>query len=863
MKTVTILLSTILIISAASIGLGIININDLIEDPITELSEIGNNIQNLLPNQQPDSTNTTPTNPTDTDPTDPGNTDTTKPANKPWQEIDCSLDTFPPPPGYTQTKLGWTPMQYETSSEYTYEGFQLVHNAGKTFALGDRGTLLRLDDGFWTTIESNTTTALNGMMIGTWPSYIVGEYGVIRSYNPVTGPTKNFETPFDNTDFNDRPHLYTAFGSNHEDFYVLGDGVFYHYHHLPPSHPQYNASDPTPKWESKPIPVTPASIRGPYEPYISDVWVYDYDSVFILVTNPSTGTQKIHEWDGEEWTGSDDLPTSSLVRGIWGLAPDDIFAVGVGATLLHYDGVDWSEYNNIGLDMWNSYTDVWGTSHNNLYIVGDASTTSRQLLHYDGEYWTGMTVPLNDGIGSIVGWGEGVHTVYFSGYDGGIYQYLNAEVGQGEDIEWLQITSDYSPVFNDYVSDGNTVYIGGMYWTSGINGVNAVFAATPSGEVNVIPVSPDVSNPRLEAVAVNDEKLYAAGYAEWGTPVDYFVCTMSKNGGEVTYFYESLEDAGVMVRKMAVDDEGNVIVAGLIEGSFGEQTSSGFSEEIPDGLTYTPHAFDAFVAKYSSDGVLLWSQVFGAPERVSFGLNGESIDQIVVDENGDILVAGFSYSSSGFMVGGEAGVGVSPIDIGGDGSNENIVFLIKFSADGTPIAAKAWETESYQVDLEETSNGYYLIGSSSYAEFENELIDIGRSNLFVFRLMEDLDVLWSRFIGDYNNQWFKDATVGPDDSVFLTGLTTGEFGGHSYVDMGDVFVTRLSDEGVVQGSRLLGGTGRDESSFVMLNQFGKPVVLVGSGSTDVTGYEAGLSWFVWDDIDLAVDQYAECRLYPR
>lgn len=862
MKAISLLLSLFLVVSVASVGLGVVEINDLMEDPVKELSEIPTKIQLIISStQQPETTDDTTTETGDSETPDTGTTDTPE-SSKPWQDIDCTMDPLPNPPGYVDITPGWNSMEYEVNPEYAYEGFQLVHDAGEIFALGSWGTLLRLDDGFWTKLDSNTTASLSGMMLGTWPSYVIGGYGVIRSYSPVTGSVKNFESPFDDMDYYDRPDLITAFGSNHEDFYILGDGVFYHYHHLPPSHPDYNASDPTPKWEYVSMPISPASIRGPYDPYISDVWVYDYDTVFMLVTNSGAGTQLMYEWDGNDWTEGDNLPTSSLIRGIWGLGPDDIFAVGVGGTILHFDGVEWNEYNNLGLDQWNSYTDIWGTSHSNLYVVGDSSTTSSPLMHYDGEYWTGMDVPTTDGLGSIIGWGEGHHTVYFAGYEGGIYHYLNAIAGQGENLGWLSVTSDYQPAFKDYANDDNTIYMGGLYWPSGDIGVKTIFATTKGGVVNAISINPDTGYSSVDAIGVTDEKLYASG---WATSADYYVCTMSKNGGDPTYFYETLDDANVTVRRMAVDEEGNIIIAGLIEGTMGDQTSSGQQGEIPEGWTIEPHAFDAFIAKYTPTGERLWSQIFGAPDlpRPYGSQQGERIDRVIVDKNGDIVVVGYTLTANSFTVGGESGLAVSPEDIGNDGFNENFVFVIKFSPDGTPIIASAWDLESYNLDIEESSDGYYVSGYSDYAEYDDEVVYFGRSDLFVKRLSSDLDVIWSRYMDAFKNQWFRDSAVAPDDSIYLTGLTTGSFGGHSYVGGSDIFVTKLNAEGVIQGTKLLGGTDRDEGKFIYVDQFGNPTVYAATSSTDIFGYEASTYGFIWSDIEIPTDPYAECRLFFR
>ena len=36
------------------------------------------------------------------------------------------------------------------------------------------------------------------------------------------------------------------------------------------------------------------------------------------------------------------IPTTQEIRGIWGTAADDIFAVGTGGAIIHYDGTAWT-----------------------------------------------------------------------------------------------------------------------------------------------------------------------------------------------------------------------------------------------------------------------------------------------------------------------------------------------------------------------------------------------------------------------------------------------------------------------------------------------------------------------------------------
>ena len=68
------------------------------------------------------------------------------------------------------------------------------------------------------------------------------------------------------------------------------------------------------------------------------------------------------------------------LRGLWGSAEDDIWAVGTAGTALHWDGTRWSP---VGEPATFSLNDVWGRSPSDVWAVGSGGT----ILHYDGAAW--------------------------------------------------------------------------------------------------------------------------------------------------------------------------------------------------------------------------------------------------------------------------------------------------------------------------------------------------------------------------------------------------------------------------------------------------------------------------------------------
>jgi len=90
----------------------------------------------------------------------------------------------------------------------------------------------------------------------------------------------------------------------------------------------------------------------------------------------------IYHYDGHDFS-LQQSGTGEDLQDVWGASPTDIFAVGSGGVILHYEGSSWSAMNS-GFSR--ELKDVFGTSTSNVYAVGQFGT----VLHYDGSSWSEM-----------------------------------------------------------------------------------------------------------------------------------------------------------------------------------------------------------------------------------------------------------------------------------------------------------------------------------------------------------------------------------------------------------------------------------------------------------------------------------------
>jgi hypothetical protein len=110
------------------------------------------------------------------------------------------------------------------------------------------------------------------------------------------------------------------------------------------------------------------------------------------------------------------------LNGIWGTSPRDVFAVGDGGTILHYDGTKWVK--KLQDDQYGILKDVWGSSRNNIFAVGARGI----ILHSTdaGQTWVPENNP-DDALNNLNSiWGRAKNNIYAVG-DNGIVLYYDGK----------------------------------------------------------------------------------------------------------------------------------------------------------------------------------------------------------------------------------------------------------------------------------------------------------------------------------------------------------------------------------------------------------------------------------------------------
>src|SRR3989442_1436512 len=162
-------------------------------------------------------------------------------------------------------------------------------------------------------------------------------------------------------------------------------------------------------------------LRWLYDPIgdgadITAVWSASASNVFAV----GVGGKILH-YNGTSWTAHPN-PFPIDLNGVWGSSGSDVFAVGeinLGVpqgAILHYDGTSWTLQQVIGTE---SLVGVWGSSGSDVFAVGGGGT----ILHYNGTSWAPQPSPTNTFLSSV--WGSSGGDVFAVG-TGAILHYNGA-----------------------------------------------------------------------------------------------------------------------------------------------------------------------------------------------------------------------------------------------------------------------------------------------------------------------------------------------------------------------------------------------------------------------------------------------------
>lgn len=257
-----------------------------------------------------------------------------------------------------------------------------------------------------------------------------------------------------------------------------------------------------------------------------------------------------------------------------------------------------------------------------------------------------------------------------------------------------------------------------------------------------------------QGIAVdNQDNVYVVGLTDENLfghhgLTDAFIVKYDPNGSILwrEQFGDKYDD---VARAVATDTQGNVYVVGETANLFGESIGEEGSR-------------DALVAKFSSNGNLIWGKQFGTEK-------GDRAYSVQVSGNGVYIV-------------GEANIGETLDEIDG--------FVAKYDTEGKKLWFKLLRTEksdtAWDVALNEQGM-VYVVGSTDGNLFGQ---NPGYVNIFVVKYDANGNVVWSRQIGTGSGDEANGVTLNGQEYFYIVGSTHGKLFGTN-VGEADAFIAKL------------------------------------------------------------------------
>ena len=307
-------------------------------------------------------------------------------------------------------------------------------------------------------------------------------------------------------------------------------------------------------------------------------------------------------------------------------------------------------------------------------------------------------------------------------------------------------------------------------------------------------------------------RLDGEGNIKWqkaygGGAVPYAV-TVAPNGDIVVAGYTySFGAGGVDFWVLRLDEDGNIKWQKAYGGSSDEVATAiaiaPNGDIIVAGYTYSFGAggVDFWVLRLDEEGNVKWQKAYG-------GGNVDTLNAVTIAENGDIIVVGETYS---FGVG-ERDILVLRLD-----ENGNIKWQKAYGGNGEDLA----------LTVTIAPNGDIIVAG------ETESFGAGRYDVIVLRLDENGNIKWQKAYGGSSDDRANAVTVAPNGDIVVVGYTNS-FGAGGV----DFWVLRLDEEGNVKWQKAYGGSEYEEASAVTVAPNGDIIAAgytnsFGAGDSDV------------------------------
>jgi septum formation inhibitor MinC len=239
---------------------------------------------------------------------------------------------------------------------------------------------------------------------------------------------------------------------------------------------------------------------------------------------------------------------------------------------------------------------------------------------------------------------------------------------------------------------------------------------------------------------------------------------------------------------VATDSQGNIFISGATEGAL---AGSNKGDD------------DAWVAKYSSEGTLLWTKQLGtSASDISWG--------VATDSQGNVFISGYTGGA-----------------LAGSNKGEFDAWVAKYSPEGTLLWTKQLGTSDYDYSLGVSTDSQGNVFISGYTGGALAGSNKG-GDAWVAKYSSKGTLLWTKQLGSSDYDYSLGVSTDSQGNVFISGFTYGALAGGNK-GSSDAWVAKYSPEGTLRWRKQLGSSDTDDSLGVATDSRGNVFI---SGATD-------------------------------
>lgn len=275
-----------------------------------------------------------------------------------------------------------------------------------------------------------------------------------------------------------------------------------------------------------------------------------------------------------------------------------------------------------------------------------------------------------------------------------------------------------------------------------------------------------------------------------------------------------------------VDQNGDVFIAGATQSISGMATSNASQVENGGGL------YDAFIAKFSAAGQLIWGSYFG-------GAGFDYGNTLTLDGQGNAYLGGWSDSEQNISTTGAFQpnyAGIYDATLSKYDQNGNLVWSTYFGGEGEENGIRLATAGNGNILLAGATSSETTIATPGADQFE---YGGGEKDMFISEFSPNGDLVWSTYLGGTDREYGYALTVDDEGNIYIggsvyspDGLATA--GTHESLLHGesDGFVAKFSPIGQKIWGTYVGGTNQEVTYDISVDQQNNLIMLGVTQSTD-------------------------------